>query len=116
MLSSDNNIETIAQLVESTKRYIGVKSEYVKLDIIEKVVRLLTIATITFIAFFIVLLMLIYVSFAIAYALAPLVGTVWAFVIVAGVYLLILILFVVKRRSWIEKPLVKFLAELLLSK
>ena len=60
--------------------------------------------------------MLIYVSFAIAYALAPVVGTVWAFVIVAGAYLLLLILFIAKRRSWIEKPLVRFLAELLLSK
>ena len=116
MLSSDNNIETIAQLVESAKRYIGVKSEYVKLGIIEKVVRLLTIATITFIVFFIVLLMLIYLSFAIAYALAPVVGMVWAFVIVAGAYLLLLILFVIKRRNWIEKPLVRFLAEMLLSK
>ena len=115
MLSSDNNVETIAQLVESVKRYVSVRTEYTKLDIIEKVVRLLTIATITFIVFFIVLLMLIYLSFAVAYALAPLVGHVWAFVIVAGVYLLLLILFVIKRRSWIEKPLVRFLAEILLS-
>ena len=89
MLSSDNNIETIAQLVESAKRYIGVKSEYVKL---------------------------VYVSFAIAYALAPVVGTVWAFVIVAGVYLLLLILFVIKRRNWIEKPLVHFLSQVFLGK
>jgi len=116
MISSDNNIETIAQLVESAKRYLSVRTEYTKLDIIEKVVRLLTIATITFIVFFIVLLMLIYLSFAIAYALAPLTGNVWAFVIVAGAYLLLLILFVANRRKWIERPLVKFLAELLLSK
>lgn len=115
MLSSDNNIETIAQLVESAKRYIGVKSEYVKLDIIEKVVRLLTIATITFIVFFIVLLMLIYLSFAAAYALAPMTGTVGAFCIVAGFYLLLLILFVFNRRKWVEKPLVRFLADLLLN-
>ena len=116
MLSSDQNVETIAELIEALKHYLGLQTEYVKLDVIDKVVRLLTIATITFIVFFIVLLMLIYVSFAIAYALAPVVGTVWAFVIVAGVYLLLLILFVIKRRSWIEKPLVRFLANLLLSK
>ena len=42
MLSSDKNVETIAQLVEVLKHYLGLQKEYVKLDIIDKVVRLLT--------------------------------------------------------------------------
>jgi len=66
--------------------------------------------------FLILLLMLIYLSFAAAYAISPWVGTVWAFVIIAGVYLLLLILFLRNRRKWIEKPLVSFLADLLLNK
>lgn len=36
MFSNDNNVETIAQLVEVLKHYIGLQSEYVKLDVIEK--------------------------------------------------------------------------------
>ncbi len=115
MISSDDNIETIAQLVESAKRYVGVKSEYIKLDIIEKVVRLLTLAAVTLVALLLVVLMLIYISFALAYALSHLVGTVGAFLIVAGIYLLLLILFVYNRRKWIEKPLVRFLADILLN-
>lgn len=115
MISSDENIESIAQLVEAAKRYVGVKSEYVKLDIIEKVVRLVTLAAMTLVVSLLVLLMLIYISFAIAYALAPLTGTVWAFLIVAFAYLLLLIVFVRNRRNWIEKPLVSFLADLLLN-
>ena len=115
MISSDNNIETIAQLVEAAKRYIGVKSEYIKLDIIEKVVRLLTLTAVTLVALLLVLLMLIYISFAVAYALSNVVGMVWAFMIVAGIYLLLLILFVYNRRKWIERPLVRFLADLLLN-
>ena len=43
MFSNDNNVETIGQLVERLKRYIGLQAEYVKLDVIEKVVRLLTV-------------------------------------------------------------------------
>ncbi len=116
MFSNDNNIETIAQLAEAAKHYLNVQSEYVKLDIIEKVVRLVTLAAITLVVFLIVLLMLIYLSFAAAYALSPLVGTVWAFVIIAGVYFLLLVLFLRNRRNWIEKPLVSFLADLLLNK
>ncbi|MBO4658120.1 MAG: phage holin family protein [Prevotella sp.] len=115
MISSDKNIETIAQLAESLKHYVGVQSEYVKLDIIEKVVRLLTLTAMALVVVLALMLMLIYLSFAAAYALAPLTGMVGAFCIVAGVYLLLLILFVINRRKWVEKPLVKFLADLLLN-
>ena len=41
MLSSDKNVETIAQLIEVLKHYLGLQTEYLKLDVIDKVVRLL---------------------------------------------------------------------------
>lgn len=115
MISSDKNIETIAQLVESAKHYIGIQSEYVKLDVIEKVVRLLTVGTISFLVLLLVLLMLTYLSFALAYGLGAHIGMVWSFVLVAGIYLALLVLLLFKRRQWIEKPLVRFLANLFLN-
>ena len=115
MISSDKNIETIAQLVESVKHYVGVQSEYVKLDVIEKVVKLLTVATISFLVVLLAMLILTYLSFAVAYGLGAYMGLPWSFVLVAGVYLLILALLFIKRRQWIEKPLVRFLADLLLN-
>ena len=113
MFSNDNNVETLAQLIERLKRYIGLQTEYVKLDVIEKVVRLFTaIAILTAIVG-----LLIYFSFAAAYALQPLVGSLaCAFLIVGGVYLLLLILIVLFRHQLIQRPLVKFLAHLLMSK
>lgn len=116
MFSNDQNIESIGQLVEVLKHYVGLQSEYLKLDIVDKVVRLLTVATMTIILSVLLVLSLIYVSFAVAYALAPLVGAALGFGIVAGVYLLLLILFCIFRHRWIERPLVKFLATLLLDK
>ncbi|MBR0389526.1 MAG: hypothetical protein IJK37_05430 [Prevotella sp.] len=44
MLSSDKNVENIAQLIEVLKHYLGLQTEYVKLDMIDKVVRLVTAA------------------------------------------------------------------------
>ena len=41
MLSSDKNVETIAQLIEVLKHYFELHKEYLKLDVIDKVVRLL---------------------------------------------------------------------------
>jgi hypothetical protein len=116
MFSNDKNIETIGQLVETVKHYIGLQSEYVRLDIVEKTVRILTAIAITSILCLLLSLMLIYLSFAAAYALEPMVGSVGAFAIIAGIYFIILILFIVFRKQWIEKPLVQFLASLLLSK
>ena len=74
MFSNDKNIETIGQLVETLKHYATLQSEYIKLDVVEKTVRLLTVITMTVIISLLVILMLIYLSFAAASALAPWVG------------------------------------------
>lgn len=114
MLSSDKNVETIGQLAESMKHYIGLQSEYVKLDTVEKLVRLLTALAIVLVCMFFTLFILFCLTAALAHALSPCVGVVGAFSIVAGLYLIILVLFLLNRRRWVEKPLVRFLAGILL--
>ena len=116
MLSSDKNVETIAQLAETVKHYIGLQGEYLKLDVIDKLVRLLT-ATALAVVFFL-LLVAVAMPFSIAFALwlATFTGTAWAFFIVGGIHFLLLILFIIYRKSLIERPLVRFLANLLMSK
>ena len=115
MLSSDKNVETIAQLIEVLKHYLGLQTEYLKLDVIDKVVRLLT-AALAIVFFLIIIAVLMFFSFAFAYWLANFTGTALAFFIVAVLHLLLFILFFTFRKNWIEKPLVHFLASLFLSK
>lgn len=115
MFSNDNNVETIAQLVEVLKHYIGLQSEYVKLDVIEKVVRLLTAIAIVTMLVLLVIISLIYFSFAAAYALSAWVGLPVAFCIIGGFYFALLLLFIMFRKRLVEKPLVHFLASLLMS-
>ncbi len=116
MFSNDQNIETITQLIETVRHYVGLQSEYVRLDAVEKTVRLLTALVVAALFFTLIILMLIYLSFAAAYALEPRVGIVAAFAIVAAFYLFVLLLVFCFRRRWIEKPLVRFFVALLLSK
>ncbi len=116
MLSSDKNVETIAQLIEVLKHYLGLQTEYVKLDIIDKVVRLLKAAAVAIIFFLILIAILMFFSFALAFWIATYTGMVWAFFIVAVLHLLLFFIILAYRKPWIEKPLVKFLANLLLSK
>lgn len=116
MFSNDRNIETIGQLVEAIKGYIGLQSEYLKLDVIEKIVRLITAITLTVVLALLVILILIYLSFAAAYALGPIVGQATAFVVVASAYFVIFLLLLAFRKKWIEQPVVRFLADLLIDR
>jgi len=116
MFATDRNIETIEQLARLVKHYIGLQKEYVKLDIIDKTVRLLT-AFILFIIMAVILLgVLTYVSFAVICALAPAIGYPLAFSATAVFYFLVFLLCLVFKRSLIERPLVKFLAKVLMDK
>lgn len=116
MFSNDQNIETIAQLVEVLKRYLTTKSDLLRIDITEKVVKLFTAMAMIFILSFVLVLVLIYLSFTVTYALSTLMGLSFAFLTVTGVYILIFLLCIFNRRRWIERPLVRFLADLLIDK
>ncbi len=116
MLSSDKNVETIAQLAEIIKHYIGLQGEYLKLDVIDKLVRLLTATALAVVFFLLLVAVALHVSIALAYWLATFTGNACAFLIVGGIHFLLLILFIVYRKSLIERPLVRFLADLLMSK
>ena len=115
MFSSDKNVESIAQLVESVKSYVGLQGEYLKLDAIQKIVRLVTALTLTIVLLLLGIAFLFYLSFACVYWLEPLTGTALAFFIVALFFLALLILVFINRKSWIERPLVRFLADVLLN-
>ena len=115
MFSNDKNVETIGQLVETIKHYIGLQKEYLKLDVVDKVVRLLTAFTITLVLVGLLTIVLIYLSFAAAFALGTVWGNALAFCAVAAFYLFLLFMFICFRKRWIEKPLVRFLASILLN-
>ena len=115
MLSSDKNVESIAQLVESVKNYVGLQGEYLKLDAIQKIVRLVTALTLTIVLLLLGIAFLFYLSFACVYWLEPLTGTALAFFLVALFFLALLILVFLNRKTWIERPLVRFLADVLLN-
>jgi len=116
LFSNDQNIETIGQLIELFRHYLGLQSEYFKLDVVERIVRLLTAILMIGILSILLIAVFIFLSFAIAHALEPFIGISCAFLIIAGGYLAIFLLFIIFRQTWIEKPLVKLLASILMQK
>ena len=69
MFSTDKNIETIAQLIEVVRHYIGLQTKYMKLDVIDKIVRLLRALVMVAVLSLLLFIGLIYLSFDAAYAL-----------------------------------------------
>ena len=115
MFSSDKNVESIAQLIEALKDYVGLQKEYLKLDVIDKIVRLVTALTLAIVLVFVGIAFLFYLSFAIVYWLTPLIGTGWAFFLIALAFLVLFLLVCIYRKPWIERPLVRFLTNTLLN-
>ena len=115
-MNYDKNVENIGQLFGELKRYLTLQREYVLLDAIDKTVRIMAALILGGITFVLVLLVLFYLSFAVVHWLEPLVGTAWAFAIIAAFFLLMLLTVVLLRRPFIERPLVKFLTETLMAK
>ncbi len=115
MLSSDKNVETIAQLIEVLKGYIGLQKEYLKLNVIEKFARLFTALTLAIVLVILGIAVLFYLSFAVVFWLEPLTGKAWAFFLMALAFLVLLIMVFFNRKAWIERPLVRFLADTLLN-
>ena len=115
MLSSDKNVETIARLAEIVKHYLGLQKEYLKLDVIDKLVCLLTATALAIVFILIVVAVCTYFSFAIAFWIGSYIGNVAAFFIVGIIHFILLLLFIAYRKPLIQKPLIRFLTSLLMS-
>lgn len=115
MFSSDKNVETISQLIEMVKHNIELRTEYAKLDVVDKVVRLLSATALALLLGVIIAAIILFASASAAVWLSQHIGLTWSLLAVTGFYILLLILVYGSRKSWIERPLVKYLSRLLLN-
>ena len=114
MFSNDQNIEYIAQFVEEVKRWFDLRTKYTRLTVVDKIVRIIT-SLILIMAISVILVLFL---FFISYAAANFVGKVFesvplGFLFVGCVYLLMLIIVYNARHVLIERPLVRFLMNIL---
>ena len=114
MLSSDKNVETLTQLITMLKHNIELRTEYAKLDVTARVVRLLGAATLAMVFVVIMLAVVLFASLAVVMWLAEYWGMATAFAVVAAFYVVVLLLCYACRKPWIERPLTRFLSNILL--
>jgi hypothetical protein len=106
-------LEEISKIKHEIQEYLQVQLDLIKLHTAENISRILsntaTIAVVGYLSFFI----LLFLSFAAGYFFgSKLHSNELGFLCVAGIYLLFLVIFLIFRRSIIERPVIKAIVRL----
>ncbi len=105
----------IGKLIQEIKEYIELKYDIARLDFTEKIVRIISVFFGIMTFFVIVPGVLMFFSFAFAYYLGDILGAnYWGFMIVGGIYLFFGIVFIIFKKKFITKPIIKTLTEAIL--
>jgi len=104
--------ELIEILYKDFRKYLDLKFDYYKLDIIERLVMLLTKIFSAAVVWIISILFAFYASMTLGFFLGDLLGaTYWGFLIVSGVILLVGGIIILLRKKIITNPLINALIE-----
>lgn len=116
MFANDKSIKTLGQLFEECKKYILLQKEYMRLELVEKLTILSATCIMVVIGIILSMIALFYLSFCIAYIMAPHVGGLTvSFAIITVFILLLLAIVYIFRKKLIIQPVVKFMANLFMS-
>lgn len=85
-----------------------------KLSLTEVLTRILTAAIITFVSLLFVIIALAFVSYGVIEALSQCMATTWAYLIVAGFYMLLIAVMVIFKRTLLINPIARFLSKVIL--
>ena len=114
MFANDKNIDNLQQLFVELKKYAELQKDYVKLHLIETI--LVSSLILVLVLVILGIIALFYLSFTLAYVLAPHVGGLMvSYGIITGCIILLIILIIFFRKRLIMQPMVNFLANLLLN-
>lgn len=115
MFSNSRNVELICQIIKDLREYGSLRLERFELDMATKLALVIGLLATGAVICVLAMLVLICLSLAVGYALAPLVGgTVFAMLIIAAAYLTVALVVYAKRQSWIITPLTLFFHDLLI--
>lgn len=116
MFTDDKSIDNIQQLFVEFKKYLELQKEYTRLEITEKLTVLLSTLLLTILAVILSIGALFYLSFTLAYILAPAVGGLTvSFALIACFHILLILLLLAFRRKLVIDPMTRFLARLFLN-
>ncbi len=115
MEQSDPRSSSVTSAVMSTvSRYIKLLLEDTRLNVTEKLTRLLSALTVCALLLVLALATLLFLSLAAGQALADVMNPIWAYVIVASFYAVIAVVIFFCKTVLIVNPIARFLSRLLI--
>lgn len=116
MFSNDHNISVLRNLVLDVKDYVALRSQLLKIDIVQKMTVLITALIVGAVLVVLVAIVVLFLSLMVAHALTPVLGSASAaYGLVGGIYLLVALLVYFKRQAWIAAPVSALLGDLFLA-
>lgn len=111
---TDNEESSYLRLYRILRQFLTLKTEEVKLTLSEKLTILISMVAVAAILALVGGLVMLLVTFAAANWIAETLGMTWALLIVAGFYLVLMLLIVLFRKAMIINPVSRFITRLLL--
>lgn len=111
MISNDKNIKLLMELIETSKDFVVLQKEELKISAIEKLIRLVYTFTMIIIIFSLCIAILFYISMAAVEYLTPTIGRTWAFITIALAYIFVAACVCCFRKRLIEKPVTRFITK-----
>lgn len=100
------------KLFLDVKDLVDLKIDYLQVGLVEKLTRLISKLLILIASLIFGMAVLFYLLFALAYAIAPVVGFTASFALVAGIFFLLMVIVLAFRNRLIIRPLLKFMVGL----
>ena len=110
--SMSSSTPSLRQIMAEIKQYLSLQFEWVKLDSVEKLTRIVSMLAVMFISIFLVAGIFIYLSLAAVYLLAPHFGMILSFVMISGIFFVLLLLVWILRTPLIVNPVLRFFYKL----
>ncbi|MCC8070707.1 MAG: phage holin family protein [Bacteroidales bacterium] len=110
--ATTNLTDTLNVLWSRIKNYLTLNVEYAKLTAAEKLTRFLTVATVALSLLLLGTVLFFFLSLAIVEWIATALPIGWAYAIMGGVYLVIILIVVFFRKALIADPIARFISRL----
>lgn len=114
MINRNEKNGTFSDIAQTLGRYLKLLLEDTRLSLAEKLTRLLSAVALCALLTIVGTVALVFVSLAIGMALADAIDPLWSFVIVAGFYIILMVVLVLCRTSLLVNPIARFISRLVL--
>lgn len=103
-----NNAPSLRQIIAEVKQYLSLQYEWLRLDSVEKLTRIASALLMLILSIILVATALFYLSFAAVHLIEPYTGEACAFAIMAGFFVILLVLLWILRTPCVINPLLRF--------